>query len=83
MEVLILILVLAIIIFGLYLNYRIVDKTGINGWWSLLAIIPLVNFIVIWLFAFKPWPAVDGAAAQRSAEGGGFQAPPPPPPPND
>jgi hypothetical protein len=38
---------------------RIVKRTGHSGWWSLRALIPLVNVLSPWLFAFVRWPATD------------------------
>jgi hypothetical protein len=34
-----------------------VDKAGFSGWFSLLGIIPIVNIIALWVFAFISWPA--------------------------
>ena len=28
-------------------------------WWSLLIVIPIVNLIGFWIFAFARWPAID------------------------
>ncbi|WP_227010119.1 hypothetical protein [Pelagibius marinus] len=36
---------------------RISRKAGFSGWWSLLMLIPLVNIVMIWVFAFVEWPA--------------------------
>lgn len=90
MEILFFIIGLAIIVFGLYMNYRIVAKAGFSGWWSLILLVPILNFVMIWLFAFKPWPAVDGPSLQPAYQppskaqnpDSEFQAPPPPPPPD-
>jgi hypothetical protein len=35
---------------------RILGRVGLSGWWSILAIIPLVNLIALWVFAFASWP---------------------------
>jgi uncharacterized membrane protein YhaH (DUF805 family) len=35
---------------------KILSKAGFSGWWSLLAVIPIVNVICLWLFAFIRWP---------------------------
>ncbi|HEX4051581.1 MAG TPA: hypothetical protein VHY19_11950 [Steroidobacteraceae bacterium] len=35
---------------------RVVGKTGHSGAWGLLAVIPLVNVIALWVFAFTEWP---------------------------
>jgi len=55
---LILFLVLAVIAFFLWMTVRILHKAGYSGWWSLLTLIPIVNIIVIWIFAFSSWPAL-------------------------
>jgi len=36
---------------------RISRKAGFSGWWSLLMFVPLVNIVMIWVFAFVQWPA--------------------------
>jgi len=36
-------------------------KAGFSRWWSLLLVVPLVNLIVIWVFAFMQWPAEESA----------------------
>jgi uncharacterized membrane protein YhaH (DUF805 family) len=39
-------------------TWKIVAKAGFSGWWSLLMLVPFVNFIMLWMFAFMDWPAV-------------------------
>jgi hypothetical protein len=39
--------------------WRIVSKAGFHGAWALLALVPLVNLIMLWVFAFVPWPVRD------------------------
>jgi fucose permease len=36
--------------------WRIVSKAGYNGAWALLLFIPLVNIIMMYVFAFNVWP---------------------------
>ena len=36
--------------------WKIVSKAGYSGAWSLLMLIPLVNIIMLWVFAFSSWP---------------------------
>jgi hypothetical protein len=36
--------------------WRIASKAGYPGALSLLLVIPIVNIILIWLFAFSRWP---------------------------
>ena len=38
---------------------RIFQKAGRTGWWAVLMVIPQVNVIVLWIFAFSTWPALD------------------------
>ena len=50
------IFILAVMVLGLIVNWRIVSKAGYNGALSLLALIPLVGFIMMVVFAFTKWP---------------------------
>lgn len=56
----ILLLPFAIIGFFFWMMVRILNKAGYSGWWSLLMVIPLVNIVMIWVFAFADWPALRG-----------------------
>ena len=50
----------AIVIFALVVVYlpvwKIIRKAGYSGWWVLIWIVPLVNLIMLWVFAFSDWP---------------------------
>jgi uncharacterized membrane protein YhaH (DUF805 family) len=37
--------------------WKILSRVGYSGWWSLLALIPIVNLIALWMFAFGQWPS--------------------------
>jgi hypothetical protein len=37
-------------------GWRIATKAGYSGWLSLLLLIPVVNVVLIWVFAFVKWP---------------------------
>lgn len=37
-------------------GWRIAKKAGFSGALSLLLLIPLVNIVVLWVFAFVRWP---------------------------
>jgi len=54
---------LPLVILGLALwaTVRILHKTGHSGWWILLSVIPIINFIAYWRLAFVHWPKVDDA----------------------
>ena len=38
---------------------RILIKVGYSRWLSLLLLVPVVNLILIWVFAFARWPSLD------------------------
>ena len=44
--------------------WKIADRVGIGGAWSLLLIVPVVGMIAYWAFAFMKWP-IDDRAAHR------------------
>lgn len=52
----ILVLVLA---FSTWMSVRVLRKAGLSGFWAITQLIPIVNLIMIWVFAFSRWPAVD------------------------
>ena len=41
---------------GVWINWRITQKAGFPGWYSLGLIVPFLNLILILLFAFSEWP---------------------------
>jgi hypothetical protein len=41
-----------IVVFG-----RIVERTGYSRWWLLTMVVPVLNLIMLWIFAFADWPA--------------------------
>jgi len=36
---------------------RILNRAGYSRWWLLTLVVPLVNLIMLWVFAFAEWPA--------------------------
>ncbi|MGR8931140.1 MAG: hypothetical protein ACU836_10900 [Gammaproteobacteria bacterium] len=43
-------------LFILWLGYKILLKAGLDGWWTFALLVPVVNIIMIWIFAFCHWP---------------------------
>lgn len=41
---------------------RILGRMGFSPFWSVLALIPFVNLIALWLLALSPWPRETGRA---------------------
>lgn len=52
-----LMLLLSIALFVLFA--RVVRRAGFSRWWVLLALVPLVNLVVLWVFAYTRWPALE------------------------
>lgn len=40
---------------------KIITKAGYSGWWILTIFVPLLNLIMLWVFAFASWPVERGA----------------------
>jgi hypothetical protein len=38
---------------------NILHRAGRSRWWTVLAFVPLLNLVLLWVFAFSRWPAVD------------------------
>ena len=41
---------------------KILQRTGHSPWWTILAFIPLLNLLALWIFAYARWPASDRLA---------------------
>lgn len=51
------ILLVAIFAFvNIFPVWKILSRLGLSGWWSLVAFIPVVNLIALWVLAFIRWP---------------------------
>ena len=35
---------------------KIISKAGYSGWWVLIMFVPIVNVIMLLVFAYKEWP---------------------------
>ena len=46
---------------------HVLHRSGRSRWWTIIAFVPLLNLIGLWVFAFSRWPKLDQAAA-RSAD---------------
>lgn len=56
---LIALLILAAMVFHTIPYWRVLNRAGFTGWWSLLRHVPVVGLVLLWVFAFVPWPALD------------------------
>ncbi|WP_417317090.1 DUF805 domain-containing protein [Emcibacter sp.] len=50
------ILLVIFFIYSIWASIRVIHKAGYSGWWVLITFVPIVNFIMIWVFAFADWP---------------------------
>lgn len=42
---------------SIWFSFLILKKAGVSPWFTLIMLVPFVNIIAIWVFAFKkPWP---------------------------
>ncbi|MDT4288566.1 hypothetical protein RO575_03265 [Methylomonas sp. MO1] len=54
----------AFMLFCLWLGYRILEKAGFDGRWTLVLLVPVLNVIMIWVFAFSSWPKLQNGVDQ-------------------
>jgi len=50
------IVVIAVLFVFLFPTAKILKKAGYSGWWCVLALVPLLNWIMLWIFAYASWP---------------------------
>ncbi len=48
-----------IIVYTMYLVGKILARAGLSPAWSLLLLVPFVQIIAVWWFAFMKWPLED------------------------
>jgi hypothetical protein len=41
---------------------KISGKAGYSRWWCLVVVIPAVNVVFYWIFAFSSWPNLRGSS---------------------
>ena len=64
-------IMLAFVVFGIFIWWKIFAKTGQSGALSLLMLIPVVNFIMILILAFSEWPVEKELKLLKSSSGSG------------
>jgi hypothetical protein len=35
---------------------RIASRAGYSRWWALTMLVPILNLVMLWVFAFTMWP---------------------------
>lgn len=51
-------IVLVLLIVYIAPAVAILHQAGYSRWWVLTLLVPIVNVIAIWVFAFRRWPAL-------------------------
>lgn len=46
-----------IAILAIWAPVRIIRRSGYSGWWVLIGLVPVVNLVMFYVFAFKESPA--------------------------
>jgi hypothetical protein len=52
------------IIFTLWLGSKILEKAGLEKKWVFCLLIPVINILMIWVFAFANWPGLKDGVEQ-------------------
>ncbi len=52
------IVLIALLFIVVFPTIKILNKAGYSGWWCVLMFVPLVNWIMLWVFAYADWPAL-------------------------
>jgi type II secretory pathway component PulF len=45
---------------------KVLRRTGHNALWSVIAVVPGLNVIAFWIFAFKSWPVDKAMTIDRN-----------------
>ncbi len=71
-----LVIELGIFVLSIVAGVNVIAKAGYSGWWILITLVPIVNFVMFLVFAFSRWPVqVRLEAAERSRQSGGQMGP--------
>ena len=57
---------LVLFVLSIIAAVKIVTKAGYSGAWVLVAFVPFVNVVMIFVFAFADWPVLQQARAGRT-----------------
>jgi hypothetical protein len=61
-HIIIILLFLGLFALGVLSIAKILRRMGFSGWWTVVALIPFVSIIGLWMLANKKWPAFDKSA---------------------
>jgi hypothetical protein len=52
---------LLIISLALFFMSRVLQRAGFSPWWALIGLVPMLNLLMLWWFAYNKWPAFPDA----------------------
>jgi len=52
-------IVLILVLLPLFFFSKAIARAGFSPWWALLGVVPIVNLIMLWVFAYAKWPALS------------------------
>jgi hypothetical protein len=61
-----LLIYLAIFVISIVAAVKVVTKAGYSGWWVLITFVPIVNLVMVLVFAFSDWPVLQEVRALRA-----------------
>jgi hypothetical protein len=62
-----LLIVACILMYGMYLAGKVLARAGVNPALALLLLIPFVQIVAVWVFAYMRWPRYENAKSQRQS----------------
>ena len=61
-DIISLVLGLAALVFAVWILLaifgRIASRAGYSHWWALIILVPMLNVLMLWIFAFAIWPVM-------------------------
>lgn len=61
-----LLIVACILMYGMFLAGKILARLGINPAYALLLLLPFVQIVAVWAFAYMRWPRYENAKSQST-----------------
>ena len=55
-------LLILIIVLNAIPTARILGRVGLSKWWTIAFLVPFLNILALWTFAYARWPVIDRAS---------------------
>jgi hypothetical protein len=70
------VIAIAVALFSLVCQVKIITKAGYSGWYVLTGFVPILGFVMFLIFAFGKWPIQQRLEAAERGTGRGYPPPP-------